>query len=113
MKYCKNAETRKKVFLGNENKVNENVELFQKAIKLRDEKARLLGFKSHAEFILDVKMAKSPAKVMTFLNDLRDKLKAGGAEERAVLQKLKQADLKERGLDDDGKYYLWDHRYTL
>lgn len=101
------------MFLGNENKCNDNVDLFLRAMKLRDEKARLLAFKSHAEFQLATKMAKSPAKVMEFLTDLRTRLQPGGKEEIQGLRSLKKADLKEIGLQDDGKYYLWDHRYVL
>ncbi|KAL7273782.1 metalloendopeptidase [Rhizina undulata] len=111
MKYAVNPETRRMVFIGNENKCNENVEIFRKAIKLRDEKARLLGFKSHAEFVLEPKMAKSPEKVMSFLTDLREKLAPGGATERARLVELKKKDVEARGQTSDGKYYLWDHRY--
>jgi metallopeptidase MepB len=81
-------------------------------MKLRDEKARLLGFKSHAEFQLATKMAKSPSKVLDFLSDLRTRLAPGGKEEIQGLRDLKKADLKEIGLQDDGKYYLWDHRYV-
>jgi metallopeptidase MepB len=98
--------------LGNENKCNENVELFRKAMKLRDEKARLLGFKSHAEFQLAPKMAKSPKKVLDFLTDLRTRLTPGGKEEIQGLRELKKKDLTEIGLQDDGKYYLWDHRFV-
>src|SRR5690606_33223929 len=68
MKYAVSAETRRKVYLGNENKCNENVPLFAEAIQLRDEKARLLGYANHAAFVLDEKMAKTPEKVMAFLN---------------------------------------------
>ena len=110
MKYAVNPETRKKVFLGNENKCNENSKLFKKAIELRDEKARLLGFKNHAEFILQPKMAKNPEKVLAFLTDLRQKLAPGGEKEKSRLKQLKEADSKDSGITDDGHYYLWDHR---
>lgn len=113
MKYAVNPETRKAVFLGNENKCNENSELFKKAIELRDEKARLLGFKSHAEFILDVKMAHNPEKVLAFLTDLRTRLAPGGEKEIARLKEFKKADSSENKIVDDGKYYLWDHRYKV
>jgi metallopeptidase MepB len=113
MKYAVNPETRKKVFLGNENKCNENSVLFKKAIVLRDEKARLLGFRNHAEFILEEKMAKKPEKVIAFLTDLKQKLAPGGEKEKARLKDLKTADFEENGLPDDGKYYLWDHRYVF
>lgn len=111
MKYAINPETRKRVFLANENKCNENSEVFKKAIELRDENARLLGFKNHAEFILEPKMAKTPEKVMSFLTDLREKLNPGGVKEKARLREIKSAHSKENGLEDDGHYYLWDHRY--
>ncbi|KAF8465345.1 peptidase family M3 [Kalaharituber pfeilii] len=111
MKYAISAETRKRVFLGNENKCNENAPLFKEAIVLRDEKARLLGFKSHAAFVLDEKMAKTPETVKSFLDDLREKLTPGGEKERQVLVELKKKERAQRGEAFDGKYYLWDHRY--
>ncbi|CAZ79996.1 unnamed protein product [Tuber melanosporum] len=111
MKYAINTETRKKVFLGNENKCNENSKLFKKAIELRDEKARLLGFKNHAEFILQPKMAKNPERVLAFLTDLRKKLAPGGEKEKSRLKQLKAADTKDKKITNDGHYYLWDHRY--
>ncbi|KAL9046651.1 MAG: hypothetical protein Q9214_000559, partial [Letrouitia sp. 1 TL-2023] len=43
LKYCTNDETRKKIFIANENKCNQNAPLFRDAITLRDEAARLLG----------------------------------------------------------------------
>jgi metallopeptidase MepB len=113
MKYAVNPEIRKRVFLGNENKCNENVELFKLAVELRDEKARMLGFKSHADFQLASKMAKTPGRVMNFLTDLKTRLTPGGKEELQELRELKKADLKELGMEDDGKYYLWDHRYMF
>lgn len=39
-------------------------------MKLRDQKAKLLGFKNHAEFTIDVNMAKTPEIVYDFLNKL-------------------------------------------
>ena len=112
-KYAVSAETRKHVFLGQENKCNDNSPLFREAILLRDEKARLLGFKNHAAFILDVKMAKTPEKVMEFLNDLRERLSPGGEAERKVLMELKQKEMEERGEIFDGKFYLWDYRSVI
>ena len=97
MKNAVEAETRKKMYLGNENKCNENVVRFKKALELRDENARLLGFKNHAEFRLDTKMAKTPEKVMTFLNDLRTRLTPAGREQKQILVDLKEAELKEQG----------------
>ncbi|KAF2152008.1 metallopeptidase MepB [Myriangium duriaei CBS 260.36] len=111
LKYAKNAETRRKVFIANENKCNQNVPLFREAIVLRDEAARLLGYPNHAAFQIEDKMAKTPKTVDDFLGDLRKKLAPGGAQEIEKLKSLKEKDLKERDLKSDGKYYLWDNRF--
>lgn len=101
------------MFIANENKCNSNVEIFKETIVLRDEAARLLGYNSHAEFRLEDKMAKTPKTVNDFLGDLRTKLAPGGQKELKALLDLKKADLKDSPYTsyEDGKYYLWDHRY--
>lgn len=113
LKYVKNPEVREKIFISNENKCNANIPLFQEAVVLRDEAARLLGYNNHAEFRIEDKMAKTTKTVNDFLGDLRTKLAPGGLEEIKYLNSLKEADLKELGKADsiDGHYYLWDHRY--
>ncbi|KAM7198400.1 hypothetical protein V8F20_006161 [Naviculisporaceae sp. PSN 640] len=111
LKFAKNPETRKTLFIGNENKCNQNVELFKEAILLRDEAARLLGYPDHASFIIEDKMAKTPKTVLDFLGDLKGRLGAGGAKEIEHLLELKKKDHEERGLPFDGNYYLWDHRF--
>ncbi|KAL8867884.1 MAG: hypothetical protein Q9174_005369 [Haloplaca sp. 1 TL-2023] len=113
LKYCKNIETRRKVFTANENKCNQNVPLFREAINLRDEAARLLGYPNHAAFKIEDKMAKTTKTVDDFLGDLRKRLTEGGASEKKTLTELKESDLKERGEDKtfDGHYFLWDNRF--
>lgn len=112
LKYATNAEVRKRVFVENENKCNDNVPLFREAILLRDEAARLLGYDNHAQFRIEDKMAKTPKTVNDFLGDLRTRLAPGGKTEIQKLLELKQEDLKTRSLsDDNSKYFLWDHRY--
>ncbi|KAF2705625.1 zincin [Pleomassaria siparia CBS 279.74] len=113
LKYANNAETRKLLFIENENKCNQNAPLFRETILLRDEAARILGYKNHAEFRIEDKMAKLPKTVDDFLGDLRTSLAPGGKKEIANLLKIKQQDLKERSISDESNnnYYLWDHRY--
>ncbi|KAK9418427.1 putative Peptidase M3A/M3B catalytic domain-containing protein [Seiridium unicorne] len=111
LKFAKNPETRKKIFIANENKINDNVPLFREAILLRDEAARMLGYPNHAALRIEDKMAKEPATVNTFLSDLRKRLAAGGVKEKQHLLELKNKDEESRGLKPDGKYYLWDHRF--
>ncbi|KIX93608.1 uncharacterized protein Z520_10786 [Fonsecaea multimorphosa CBS 102226] len=111
LKYATNSATRRKVFVANENKCNQNVPLFREAILLRDEAARLLGYPNHAAFRIEDKMAKTPKTVDDFLADLRNRLSQGGLDEIATLKKMKEEDLKSRGEEFDGRYYLWDHRF--
>ncbi|KAH0537202.1 hypothetical protein FGG08_005980 [Glutinoglossum americanum] len=113
LKYAKNPETRKKVFIDNENKSNQNVPLFQEAVILRDEAARLLGYPNHAAFKIEDKMAKTPETVDEFLGDLRSRLTAGGKSEITRLKEVKKEYLNSNGIggSDDGHYYLWDHRF--
>ncbi|KAI0830999.1 Metalloprotease [Hypoxylon sp. FL0890] len=111
LKFAKNPETRKKVFIANENKVDQNAPLFKEAILLRDEAARLLGYPNHAAFRIEDKMAKDPAVVNSFLSDLRTRLAPGGEKEKERLLELKKKDEESRGLKSDGNYYLWDHRF--
>ncbi|KAI9678247.1 MAG: hypothetical protein M1817_006192 [Caeruleum heppii] len=111
LKYAKSAAVRQKVFIGNENKCNDNVPLFKEAIVLRDEAARLLGYPNHAAFRIEDKMAKTPKTVDDFLGDLRTRLTSAGQAEVKKLKTLKEEDCKARGVEFDGKYYLWDHRF--
>lgn len=112
LKYANNPDTRRRIFVENENKCNSNVPLFREAILLRDEAARILGYKNHAEFRIEDKMAKTPKTVDDFLGDLRTRLAPGGQREIEKLKELKKQDLKERGIEaDTDHYFLWDHRY--
>jgi metallopeptidase MepB len=109
MDHAKNGETRKKLFLGFENKCQDNVPLFKEMIVLRDERARLLGYLNHAAYQLEDKMVSSTDTVNTFLEDLRLKLVGRGHEEIERLKKLKRANVGDGQYD--GHYYLWDQRY--
>lgn len=68
-------ELREKLYRGyfmrgdNDNEFD-NKEIIKKIVRLRDRKAKLLGFKNHAEYVIDVNMAKTPAAVYDFLNKL-------------------------------------------
>lgn len=111
LKYATNSATRRKVFISNENKCNQNVPLFREAILLRDEAARLLGYPNHAAFRIEDKMAKTTKTVDDFLGDLRQRLSQGGLDEIETLKAMKKEDFAARGEEFDGRYYLWDHRF--
>lgn len=78
MKYADNRALREELFKayssrGNRNNERDNKENILKQARLRLEKARLLGYKSHADYVLEERMAQSPEKVNTFLDELLEK----------------------------------------
>lgn len=93
MKYAENRELRKKLFLafgmrGNQNNEFNNTEIIKEIVLLRQEKARLLGFESHADFVLDQRMAKSTKNVYNLWNELLDAALPKAKEEISEVQKL-------------------------
>ena len=71
----------------------------------------LSGYKTHADYILELRMAKSPEKVRKFLSDLATKLQPLWAEERKELLALKEAECRANGWEFDNKLNFWDMRY--
>lgn len=111
MTYAKNRELREKLFRAYGSKAfksetHDNREVIKRIVKLRQKRAELLGFKSHAEYILAERMAENPQKVMTFLEDI--KTPALPAAQRDV-DELKAFADKRDGLKDlqrwDASYY--------
>lgn len=107
--YVKNRTLRKKMaiefgskaFKGNK---FDNQENLKKIVELRHERANLLGYKSHAHYVLEERMAKTPTEVNTFLNNLLDKALPAAQKERNELQQLAKKD----GIDTLEK---WDVAY--
>jgi Zn-dependent oligopeptidase len=92
MRDCTVRETRKALeFKYNSRCKEANLPLLQEMVELRDQKARILGYKDHADFMTEKRMAKSAANVSKFLFDLRTKIdKVGIAEkDKALLKKYR------------------------
>jgi len=75
LQYAKNRELRKQIWeayqmRGNHDNTNDNKEIIQKIVNLRLQKAKLLGYKSHAAYVLEESMAKTPENVYALLNKL-------------------------------------------
>lgn len=109
--YADNRELRKKMaiafgakaFQNNEFDNQENV---LKIAKLRFDRANLLGYKTHAHFVLEERMAESPEKVFSFLTDLLAKAKPAAQKEFAELTAFaKELDGIEQLEKWDGAYY--------
>ncbi|CAZ96623.1 M3 family metallopeptidase [Zobellia galactanivorans] len=122
MKYAKNRELRKtlalafgsKAFHGDEHDNQENV---LKIAQLRYERANLLGYKTHAHFVLEERMAETPEKVHEFLNELLVKAKPAAEKEFTELETFaKELDAIDRLEKWDGSYYsekLKQKRFNL
>jgi len=109
--YADNRELRKEIaiafgaraFKGNE---FDNREIVLQIVKLRYERANILGYASHADFVLEERMAENPVKVKTFLNDLLVKAKPAAEREFAELAAFaKELDGIEQLEKWDGAYY--------
>ncbi|WP_282166019.1 M3 family metallopeptidase [Cellulophaga baltica] len=111
MKYAKNRALRKKLSIAFGSKAFHNDELDNqenvlKIAQLRHERANLLGYKTHAHFVLEERMAQTPEKVQEFLNELLEKAKPAAEREFKELEDFaKELD----GIDQlekwDGAYY--------
>ncbi|MEE6517301.1 hypothetical protein FKM82_027413 [Ascaphus truei] len=58
-------------------------------------------------------MAKNSKTVKTFLDELSQKLKPLGEQERSVILELKRKECEKRGLDFDNQINAWDMRYFM
>ncbi|MDR9400306.1 MAG: M3 family metallopeptidase [Psychroflexus sp.] len=78
MKYAKNRNLRKKIALafgarGFNNNDHNNESIVKRISQLRYDRAQLLGYQHHADYVLERRMANSLSKVNQFLDDLLDK----------------------------------------
>lgn len=104
LQYSENRELRKDLLTayikrGDNNNEYDNKELIKKIMKLRVERAKLLGFESPAAFILDNTMAKTPKAVYDFLATVWNPAVSKAKAEAAELQKLMDAEGKGEKLE--------------
>ncbi|KAI7870737.1 hypothetical protein BDF14DRAFT_1768860 [Spinellus fusiger] len=111
MRLCKNENTRKTHMTAYESRSHENIVLLEEAVKIRRQCAKILGYESHAAFILDVKMAKTVGAVRNFVDDLATRLKDAGIREFNVLKEIKKKEKAENHEEYDGKINAWDTSY--
>ena len=110
LQYSENRELRKELLLAYSTRANhdndhDNKAVINKIMKLRTQKAQLLGFATSADFILDDTMAKTPKAVYDLLNTVWTPAVAKAKEEAAELQKLMDAEGKGEKLE------AWDWWY--
>lgn len=110
MKYAKNRELRRRLALafgrkGFQNNELDNQKIVLEIAKLRFQRANLLGYKTHADYILEERMAKTPQTVKVFLSDLLEKARPFAQKE---FENLSQFAQKIDGLKTLQK---WDNAY--
>ncbi|MGG7035314.1 MAG: M3 family metallopeptidase [Flavobacterium sp.] len=111
MTYANNRELRKKMAIafgakGFHKDERDNQEIVLKIAKLRFDRANLLGYKTHADFVLEERMAENPEKVNQFLNNLLAKAKPAAEREFVQLTEFaKQLDRIDQLEKWDGAYY--------
>ena len=109
--YADNRELRKEIAIAAgkkafQNNEFDNQEITLKIAKLRFERANLLGYKTHSDFVLEERMAQTPEKVKSFLNELLAKAKPASEKEFAQLTAFaKELDGIEQLEKWDGTYY--------
>lgn len=73
--------------------------------QLRYERANLLGYKTHAHFVLEERMAETPETVLKFSNDLLEKAKPAAEREYKKLENFA------KDLDNIDQLQKWDGAY--
>jgi Zn-dependent oligopeptidase len=105
MKLCEVSSTRQQMERAfNSRNIETNVAILEELVVLRAELAEILGYKTHADKILDIRMAKSASNVKKFLNDLGDKMRPLFLKEREALAVYKQ----KHEPKSDGVLQAWD-----
>lgn len=110
LQYADNRNLREKLFnayihRGDNNNENDNKEIVNRLINLRIERANLLGYPTHAAYILEENMAKTPDKVIDFLSIIW---------KRGLIQAKKESEDMQKIIDKtDGGFKIksWDWWY--
>lgn len=110
LQYADNRALREKLYKAMYSRCNndnnfDNKAIINKIVNLRLEKANLLGYKSHADYVLDDTMAKTPDNVFALLNNIWEYALPQAKKEAAELQKM---------IDNEGgnfKLASWDWFY--
>ncbi len=111
LQYAENRELRRQIFEAYISRCDhgdefDNKTTLARTAALRAERAQLLGYKTHADFVLDRNMAKTPAGVYGLLDRLWGPAKAVAGREAADLQAAIRADGKDFTLEPwDWWYY--------
>ncbi|CAL8093275.1 unnamed protein product [Calicophoron daubneyi] len=109
-----NPDTRKALETAfNSRCAKENQPILKRLMAIRKERSALLGFPTHADFTLEIRMAKNAANVAAFLKDVRKKLEPLRLKEQKRFLQLKKEECERLGLPYVDRIEPWDFRYYM
>jgi peptidyl-dipeptidase Dcp len=91
--YAENRDLRKELYnaycmRGNNGNEFDNNKVLAEIVKLRAERAKLLGYRNHSAIVLEPRMAKTPENVFKLLNSLWEKAIPVAKKEKDEMQKI-------------------------
>ncbi|XP_017282984.1 neurolysin, mitochondrial isoform X2 [Kryptolebias marmoratus] len=114
MKRCHNPETRRKMETAFHSRCKEvNTAILERLIQLRSKVADLLGYSSHANYVLEINMAKTASNVSDFIDAFYEKLKPIGIKERKYILALKKRECLMKSYQYDSQINAWDLPYYM
>jgi peptidyl-dipeptidase Dcp len=110
MKYADNRKLRGEMYRaytsrGFQKNDKNNEEIIRKTVNLKMEKAKLLGFNNHAEYVLAERMAENPKRVNDFLSQLYTASRPAAEKEFFEVQNF----AKSNGLKDPLMQWDWSY----
>lgn len=106
MKFCNNKELREELYKAYTTRAPQNGKLIEEILNLKDEKAKILGFKNFRELSVASKTANNADEVVGFLKDLGMTALPAAKKETEELEKFAKEEL---GLE---KYDVFDTSYV-
>lgn len=110
LQYSENRELRKQIQTAYVNRCNndnefDNKKIILELVELKIERAKLLGYENHAQYVLIDNMAKTPEAVYSLLNHVWDPALKVAKQEAEMYREM----MKKEGINND--LQAWDWRY--
>ena len=106
MTYASNRALREKLWRAyGARAYTENQPLIKKIVALRHERAQLLGYATHAAFVLEERMAGTPTEVTQFIERLLEKVLPAARRDLSAVKALKKQ------VTSDDSFEPWDYNY--
>lgn len=110
MKFADNRKLREELYKAYNSRAyhqnsNNNEETIRKIVNLRLERAKLLGYPNHGAYVLEERMAESPAKVNAFLQQLHEASRPSALKDLADVQEY----AKSKGFKEQLERWDWSY----